>query len=109
PRCRSRAATRSPPAPRGIRYMPRRRPATRVIFPARLSARRSSVWNSSEVSPHLDVTLLLFGALLVVGALVSRLARRSLVSMTALFVLAGFVLGQGGVGVLHFHARSSFV
>jgi NhaP-type Na+/H+ or K+/H+ antiporter len=61
------------------------------------------------VSPHLDVTLLLFGALLVLGALASGIARRSLLSLTALFVLAGFFLGQGGVGALHFHARSPFV
>jgi len=61
------------------------------------------------VSAHLDVTLLLFGALLVTGALISGIARRSFVSLTALFVLAGFLLGQGGVGALHFHARSHFV
>jgi sodium/hydrogen antiporter len=61
------------------------------------------------MSAHLDVTLLIFGALLVLGALVSGIARRSFVSLTALFVLVGFVLGQGGVGALHFHARSPFV
>jgi sodium/hydrogen antiporter len=61
------------------------------------------------MSAHLDSTLLIFGALLVLGALVSGVARRSFVSLTALFVLAGFVLGQGGFGALHFHARSSFV
>jgi NhaP-type Na+/H+ or K+/H+ antiporter len=61
------------------------------------------------VSAHLDITLLIFGALLVAGALVSGVARRSVVSLTALFVVAGFVLGQGGIGALHFHARSHFV
>ena len=61
------------------------------------------------MSAHLDVTLLIFGALLVLGALVSGVARRSFVSLPALFVVAGFVLGQGGVGALHFHARSHFV
>src|SRR5438477_9808710 len=61
------------------------------------------------MSAHLGVTLLIFGALLVLGALVSGIARRSIVSLTALFVLAGFVLGQGGFGALHFHARSPFV
>jgi sodium/hydrogen antiporter len=61
------------------------------------------------MSAHLDVTLLLFGALLVLGALASGIARRSLLSLTAAFVLAGFALGQGGVGALHFHARSPFV
>src|SRR6516164_7542818 len=61
------------------------------------------------MSAHLDVTLLLFGALLVLGALASGIARRSFVSLTAMFVVVGFVLGQGGIGVLHFHARSPFV
>jgi NhaP-type Na+/H+ or K+/H+ antiporter len=61
------------------------------------------------MSAHLDVTLLIFGALLVLGALASGIARRSVFSLTAAFVLAGFVLGQGGVGALHFHARSQFV
>jgi NhaP-type Na+/H+ or K+/H+ antiporter len=58
---------------------------------------------------HFDATLLVFGALLVVGALASGLARRTLLSLTAAFVLAGFALGAGGVGALHFHARSPFV
>jgi NhaP-type Na+/H+ or K+/H+ antiporter len=61
------------------------------------------------VSAHLDITLLLFGALLVLGALASGIARRSMVSLTALFVLAGFALGRGGIGALHFQARSPFV
>jgi NhaP-type Na+/H+ or K+/H+ antiporter len=61
------------------------------------------------VSADLDVTLLIFGALLVLGALVSGVARRSFVSLTAVFVVAGFVLGQGGIGAMHFHARSPFV
>jgi NhaP-type Na+/H+ or K+/H+ antiporter len=58
---------------------------------------------------HFDVTVLLFGVLLVLGALASGIARRSLLSLTAIFVLAGLLLGQGGVGALHFHARSAFV
>ena len=49
------------------------------------------------------------GGLLVVGALLSGLARRSFLSLTALFVLAGFVLGPGVADVLHFDPRSSFV
>jgi NhaP-type Na+/H+ or K+/H+ antiporter len=61
------------------------------------------------VSAHLNTTLLLFGALLVLGALASGIARRSLLSLTAAFVLAGFILGRGGFGALHFHARSPFV
>jgi NhaP-type Na+/H+ or K+/H+ antiporter len=52
---------------------------------------------------------IVFGALLVVGALISGLARRSFLSLTALFVLAGFALGEGGFEVLQFDPRSGFV
>lgn len=50
-----------------------------------------------------------FGGLLVLGALLSGLARRSVLSLAALFVLAGFLLGEGATGVLHFSAGSAFV
>ena len=53
--------------------------------------------------------LVVFGLLLVAGALAAGLARRSLLSLTALFVLAGFVLGEGGLEVLDFDPRSGFV
>ena len=43
------------------------------------------------------------------GALLSGLARRSFLSLTAVFVLAGFVLGDGGLEVLDFDPRSGFV
>lgn len=49
------------------------------------------------------------GGLLVVGSLLSGLAERSLLSLTALFVLAGFVLGPGATGVLDFRASSGLV
>ena len=49
------------------------------------------------------------GGLLIVGSLLSGLARRSMLSLAALFVLAGFLLGQGATGVLHFRASSGFV
>ena len=49
------------------------------------------------------------GGLLIVGSLLSGLARRSMLSLAALFVLAGFILGQGATGVLHFRASSGFV
>ncbi len=55
------------------------------------------------------MALLVLGALLMLGALVSGLERRSFVSLTSLFVLIGFVLGPGATGALHFDARSSFV
>ena len=44
----------------------------------------------------------MFGCLLMVGALLSGLAHRSFLSLVALFVLAGFVLGEGGIEVLEF-------
>jgi NhaP-type Na+/H+ or K+/H+ antiporter len=56
-----------------------------------------------------QVTTLSLGALLVGGALVSGIARRSMLSLAAMFVLAGFVLGVGVTGVLHFDGRSAFV
>ena len=56
-----------------------------------------------------DSSVLVLGGLLVAGALVSGLVHRSFLSLTALFVLAGFALGEGGVGVLSFDAGSEFV
>jgi NhaP-type Na+/H+ or K+/H+ antiporter len=58
---------------------------------------------------HFQIAVLVLGGLLVLGALLSGLARRSFLSLTALFALVGFGLGQGGAGVLHFNARSPFV
>jgi NhaP-type Na+/H+ or K+/H+ antiporter len=55
---------------------------------------------------HVAVVL---GALLVLGALIAGLARRSFLSLTAVFVVAGLVLGDGGLEVLHFDPRSGFV
>ena len=46
----------------------------------------------------------MLAGLLVVGALLSGLARRSFVSLAALYVLAGFALGEGQLGVLNFDA-----
>src|SRR5262245_51012236 len=56
-----------------------------------------------------ETALTVLGGLLVIGALVSGIARRSFLSLTALFVLAGFALGQGGLGVLEFDATGDFV
>ena len=50
-----------------------------------------------------------FGALLMGGALIAGLAQRSFLSLTAVFVVAGFVLGQGGLDVLDLDPRSDFV
>ncbi len=56
-----------------------------------------------------ETALFIFGAVVVLGALVSGITRRSFLSLTALFVLIGFVLGPGVTGVLDFRARSGFV
>jgi sodium/hydrogen antiporter len=51
----------------------------------------------------------LFGGLLIFGALISGLAGRSFLALTSLYVLLGFGLGKGGLGVLEFDAGSGFV
>jgi sodium/hydrogen antiporter len=56
-----------------------------------------------------QTTAAVVGGLLIVGALASSLARRSFLSLTALFVLAGFALGNGGLHWIAFDARSGFV
>jgi NhaP-type Na+/H+ or K+/H+ antiporter len=56
-----------------------------------------------------ETALTVLGALLVFGALVSGIARRSILSLTAVFVLVGVVLGQGGFDVLRFDATGGFV
>jgi len=50
-----------------------------------------------------------FGALLMAGALVAGVARRSFLSLTAAFVVAGFVLGKGGLEILDLDPGSDFV
>jgi len=57
----------------------------------------------------LDAPLAIFGVLLVAGALISGLARRSFLSLTAAFVVVGFVLGRGGLDVLELDPTSQFV
>jgi sodium/hydrogen antiporter len=56
-----------------------------------------------------DTAVLAFGLLVMGGALVSGLVRRSFLSLTALFVLAGFLLGRDGLDVLKLDAQSGFV
>src|SRR4051812_39783802 len=56
-----------------------------------------------------DTSALVFGGLLIVGALASGVAHRSFLSLTAVFVVAGFVLGDGVLGVLAFDPQSGFV
>src|SRR3954454_2823836 len=80
---------------------------------------RTSLWNLLLCGTLLRVTVLavadfdaatlILGGLLMVGALASGLAHRSFLSLTAAFVLAGFMLGEGGLGVLDFDPRGEFV
>jgi sodium/hydrogen antiporter len=57
----------------------------------------------------LDAPLAVFGVLLVAGALISGLARRSFLSLTAAFVGVGFLLGEGGLEVLELDPTGQFV
>ncbi len=66
-------------------------------------------WLLGAVSQRFEVAALALGVLLVLGALISGLARRTFVSLTAVFVIAGFILGDGVTGVLHLDPRSPFV
>jgi NhaP-type Na+/H+ or K+/H+ antiporter len=56
-----------------------------------------------------EVAVAVLGGLLVLGSLLAGLASRSLLSLAAIFVVAGFVLGDGGLEVLEFDADSGFV
>src|SRR5215210_1349461 len=56
-----------------------------------------------------ETAVLVLGALLMLGALLAGLAHRSFLSLTAVFVLAGFALGEGGLEVLEFDPESGFV
>jgi NhaP-type Na+/H+ or K+/H+ antiporter len=56
-----------------------------------------------------NTAALVLAGMLVVGALLAGLAHRSFLSLTAVFVVAGFILGPAGFGVLQFDARSGFV
>jgi NhaP-type Na+/H+ or K+/H+ antiporter len=58
---------------------------------------------------HFEEALAVLGLLLILGALVSGLAHRTFLSLTALFVVAGLLLGRGGLDVLEFDAQSGFV
>jgi NhaP-type Na+/H+ or K+/H+ antiporter len=56
-----------------------------------------------------DDAAVVLGGLLVLGALIAGVARRSFLSLTAIFVVAGFLLGKGAIGVLDFDPHSEFV
>jgi sodium/hydrogen antiporter len=66
-------------------------------------------WLILAVSHRFEVAALSLGCLLILGALLSGLARRTFVSLTAVFVIAGFILGDGVTGIVHLDPRSPFV
>lgn len=67
-----------------------------------------ALWDATAVTSF-QTAVATLGGLLILGSLLSGLARRSMLSLAALFVLAGFVLGKGATGVLDFDARSGLV
>jgi sodium/hydrogen antiporter len=61
------------------------------------------------VSSSFNTVILVLGGLLVLGAVLAGLAHRSFLSLTAVFVVAGFLLGRGAADVLRFDPQSGFV
>jgi sodium/hydrogen antiporter len=57
----------------------------------------------------LETPLAVLGVLLVLGALVSGIANRTFLSLSAAFVLVGLALGESGAEVLEFDPTSGFV
>lgn len=68
-----------------------------------------TAWLLGVVSHRFEVSALVLGLLLALGALLSGLAHRTFVSLAAVFVIAGFILGDGVTGILHFNPESPFV
>src|SRR5438128_6241320 len=58
---------------------------------------------------HFEDVFAVLGVLLMVGALIAGVAHRTFLSLTALFVVAGLVLGRGGLKVVDFRPQSGFV
>jgi NhaP-type Na+/H+ or K+/H+ antiporter len=58
---------------------------------------------------HFEDVFAVFGVLMMAGAFIAGLARRTFLSLTALFVIAGFLLGPGALDVLEFDSGSGFV
>jgi NhaP-type Na+/H+ or K+/H+ antiporter len=81
--------------------------ATLTMNPAADPSLFPAVIDSSSGS--FDESVVVLGLLLMGGALVAGIARRSILSLTAVFVAAGFVLGEGGLDVLEFDPQSGFV
>jgi NhaP-type Na+/H+ or K+/H+ antiporter len=56
-----------------------------------------------------EIALGAFGALLMLGAVLSGVASRGMLSLILVFLVGGFVLGPGVSGALRLHATSGFV
>jgi sodium/hydrogen antiporter len=67
-----------------------------------------TVWDATAVTSFQTAAAVL-GGLLVIGSLLSGLAKRSILSLTAVFVVAGFLLGEGALHVVDFRASSGLV
>ncbi|MHB1537054.1 MAG: cation:proton antiporter [Solirubrobacteraceae bacterium] len=59
--------------------------------------------------PTFAAVAAIFGVVVIAGALVSGLAARSILSLTALFALAGFVVGGGVLKWVDFRPQTGFV
>src|SRR5215212_1462595 len=68
---------------------------------------RQRVWQACPM--QFEDVFAVLGVLLMCGALIAGLAQRSFLSLTAIFVVAGFALGTGGLKVLEFDPQSGFV
>ena len=66
----------------------------------------TTVWDATAVTSF-ETAAAVLGGLLVLGALLSGLARRSVLSLAALFVPRAFSWAQGATGVLDFRADSA--
>lgn len=64
---------------------------------------------TASAPPELTKTLLVLGGLLIAGALLAGLARRGFLSMVAIYVVIGLVLGNSGLGWISFSTTSQFV
>ena len=56
-----------------------------------------------------SVLILAFGVVLMLAVLISERARRTVISTAVLFLLAGFAIGEGGLGLVEVSAREEVV
>ena len=66
-------------------------------------------WASGSGKTGGVALLLAFSVVLLIGVLLSGLAHRSVLSTAVLFLLAGFLLGDGMIGVVQLRAEDELV